>query len=184
MSELSTAFGEMLKAGNLTTNNKRWITERMHEIQAHERNNEVIRALGNNPQLPWIIMFLGGTATAGAVELIEKWRYANSTGDTKAKKTIEQELATVIEPFLDISSFLTGGIGMWYLQENLVGQKLKAIIDDSPPKSWIDIAAVGIKSTSVGIAATSLVMLTLMCVFGGSSKDGGMQSLAGLAAIV
>ena len=130
-------------------------------------------------------MFVGGTAGLAMIDLYKKIKEADAAGDAAQKKTWQQQLADIGEQILDVQSLLTGGIGGWALQEALVGTKLKQYFEgDNKPKTWVDYATSAAQSTAGGIACFGASILVLRAIFGTSTKDGGMASLAGLTAIL
>lgn len=178
--DMGAVLANLNKSGRLSKNDKRWVTTKLSEQNRHERNMQFLKTLENNPDLPFVLMFLGGTAGAAIVELYKKIKESKSPEE---KKSWESQLAGLTENIADYESFMLGGVLGWVGQELLIGQKLKQIHADNPPKNWVDFAVNSTSSLSVGIAAFGASILTLRAIFGNSSKDGGMASLAGLAAL-
>lgn len=176
--EIGEVLAGLTKSGRLDKNDKRWITQKIAEQNYHDKTMALYKALETNPDLPFILMFLGGSASASAIELYKKWK---NEQDPAVKKSLWQQLASVGENALDIGSFLTGGIIGWAAQELVVGEKLKGIHDGNPPKNWVDYAVNTASSLSIGVGAFGASILVLRAIFGNSTKDGGMASLAGLA---
>ena len=179
--ELGAVLASLAKTGRLDKGDKRWISLKIEEQNKQEKTLALFKALETNQDLPLIIMFLGGAAAASIIELIKK---IEASQTEEEKKTLLQQLAGVSEDVLDIGSFLSGGLLGWAAQELIVGQKLKELHEGNPPKNWVDYAANTASSLSIGVSAFAASLLVLRAIFGNSSKDGGMQSLAGLAGIL
>lgn len=176
--DLGEVIAGLSKTGRLSTNDKRWVSQKLYEQQRHERNMQFLRTLEVNQDLPFILMFLGGTAGAAILELRKK---IAESDDEEQKKTWKQQLAGLTENILDYESFMLGGVFGWVGQELTIGQDLKKLYQgDSKPQTWVDFASATASSLSIGIATFGASILTLRAVFGNSAKDGGMASLAGL----
>ena len=183
MDETTVDMGEVLagltKTGRLSKGDKHWITVKLQDEHRHQRNMQFLKTLESNPDLPFVLMFLGGAVGAAMIELVKK---IESTTDEEKKKTWQQELAGLGENLLDYESLITGGIVGYMVQEQVIGNSLKNLHEGNPPKTWVDFAANTASSLSVSISAFGASILVLRAIFGNSSKDGGMASLAGLIA--
>lgn len=166
------------KSGRLSRNDKRWLSAKLEEEHKHQRNMVFTQALGDNPDLPYILMFLGGISSAAVADLIE--RIASGKLSEEEDKSLKQELAGYLENASDIMGFFSFGLTGWAVQEVLIGQKLKTIYEGDNPKSWVEYAVSSVKAISAGTAAFAATILTLRAIFGNSTKDGGMANLAGL----
>lgn len=178
--DMGDVLAGLAKSGRLSKNDKRWVTSKLESQNRHQRNMQFLKTLEVNQDLPFILMFLGGTAGAAIIELTKK--IETSTNPTE-KKTYEEQLASLAENFLDYQSFMMGGVVGWIGQELVIGQKMKTLFTENKPVSWVDYAACTASSLSIGIAAFGASILTMRAVFGNSSKDGGFAQLAGLGVL-
>lgn len=194
MSDSEIILSGVQKKGLLTTNDKRWLKERLDEQRSHELKLAFTNACGNNPDIPFITMFLfGGLSTAAgmSIEYVTS-KSNNENGDwidnIAAEKgwddAQEAEFRSLIsraenaEKIGDFFSLLT-------LSPALIGAnytlkpRIKEIFEETPT-TWVGFAASGLKTLGEGLMIFAAAILILRSIFGNSTKDGGMQSLAGL----
>lgn len=178
--ELGAVLAQMVQTGRLSKSDKRWVRQQIETQRKHERNMKMLSVIEHNEDMPYIIMFLGGAAGVAIMQLIKKLENPDAT--EAEKKTWQAQLAELTENFLDIQSFLSGGLGGWALQELAIGDKLEKLYEDKAPSNWVEFATTAAQSTAAGISAFGASMLVMRAIFGGStSKDGGvMAQLAGL----
>lgn len=179
MQEIGQILAAIAREGKLTEADKRWISEKIDQANKHERNMALLEAL-KNPDFYLLTMFLGGfTINQASVQYAKVMKTKEQKDDYA--KAVEQAKG-MLESFADIESFLIGGIAGYAVQEVVAAKMGDLFGGDKQPKSWVEFGNQAVQTYSLGISAFSASLLTLRAVFGNSTKDGGMASLAGLIA--
>jgi len=183
---LDNVLAAMTAAGKLDAGDKRWIREQLEIERKHQRNMAIIKACGDNSDLPFVLMFLGGSlgiaASALANKIIEKLK--TNTDDPKKNETqikeMTRQLAEMMDKYTDFQALMMGGLGGYLVGDALKDQLGDAFTGNRSPKTWVEYANATVMSVSAGSAAFAASILTLRAIFGNSDKDGGMASLVGL----
>lgn len=172
----------MSKAGRLSKNDKRWVTTKLDEQRRHELNMKLLQAFETNPDLPFVLMFLGGAASAAALEIIQNMKDAQKAKESGDKNwtdmLIPEGMESQASAMYDVWSMFGGG---WVI-DKVVGDQIKGLWENKAPKTWVDVAVTTAQSLSISVSAFGASILVLRAIFGNSTKDGGMASLAGLIA--
>lgn len=195
--DMGDVLSGLTRSGRLTPADKRWISRKLDEQKRHEANLAFIAACGQNPDLPFVLMFLGGGSALVLGETLDivgagmdqdkraAWyteRTANMTAEQKAEF---DKLVTYLQFGETIGDYLAvfgAGIASFYIEKK-TDEDLKKLYGDSNMNditSWVQFCSKGMSTIGMGLMTFSAMILVLRAVFGNSAKDGGMASLAGL----
>lgn len=182
--QLGSVMAGLASAGKLTANDKRWLTQKIDEQRAFEGKLKFIDACATNPDLPFLFMFLGGLTLNTAVKLVEM----AGQGDQQATAELEK-LTTGDKGAILFESAFKNTFGMLFTPQltNLGWKLLEKDADamfgskkDEEPDTWVGFAVSSVRGLSISVSAFAASILVMRAIFGNSSKDGGMASLAGL----
>lgn len=162
------------KSGRLNKNDKKWVTGKLEEQRQHENILALTKACGDNPDLPFVIMFLAGTLGLSITTFVDNIGKKEEDKDTQTARDLLNKYG---EKGLDISILfmggLTGGLAKERIKDEIFG-------DFGDPDNWVSYATASLKTLTGGVTVFAASILTLRAIFGNSIKDGGMASLIGM----
>lgn len=166
-------------------------------MRRHELAVSTIEAMGNNPQLPWIVILLGGLGTAGGIEAVKALKNIvvplgsgesmNDTNSAEMPALTEEQVAALARE--------TGGLPFQILEVLTAPVRLPiegatklvagwADGSTKKPESWLDFALTGVEAIALSVSAFAAIILILMVIFGGSKGDEGGSGVTSMLGLV
>lgn len=170
---VSGVLAQLGEKGKLSKGDKRWVTQKLTEQRRHELNISLIQACGENPDLPLLLMFLGGTAGVAAADLLKKLSNRDENGNI---------IEDTANRYFDFLESLQSPVGLYITKGTVDFLTGDGDSDFGKPGNWVEFATGSLKSLSQGVQIFAGSLLVMRAIFGGGTKDGGLASLAGLVA--
>lgn len=150
--------GEMIAN---TKSSKNYITGKINEQRKHELELALIKAMGDNPDLPYIAIALGGAAAAIAAKAFEDFE-KKMTGTEEVKKAAIDDFGDTLLNIFRASTELGSPIF-----GSLVADKVDTLFGkDTEPKTLVGLASRGIAAGAVSTSTAAWVAIYLRCIFG------------------